>query len=131
MLFIIIVFIFIFLCVDNLDVIDIVLFNKSIKLCGDEVFFVGYKEVKLLLLDIKWIVDNFGRIFVRFISRSKIFMYRGVMIGDMKQFEESEYSSDGIDGEYDIEIKCIRTFIISSLMNRYISIGVKLSDVVY
>lgn len=84
MLFIVIVFIFIFLCVDNLDVIDIVLFNKSIKLCGDEVFFVGYKEVKLLLLDIKWIVDNFGRIFVRFISRSKIFMYRGVMIGDMK-----------------------------------------------
>ena len=53
------------------------------------------------------------------------------MTGDMKQFEESEHSSDGTDGEYDTEIKCTRTFTISSSMNRYTSTGAKLSDAVY
>ena len=118
-------------CADNPDATDTASSIKSTKLCGDEAPPAGYKEAKPSPPDIKWTVDNSGRTLVRFTSRSKTSLHRGAMTGDMKQFEESEQSSDGTDGEYDTEIKCTRTFTISSSMNRYTSTGAKVSDAVY
>lgn len=118
-------------CADNPDAIDTASSNKSTKLSGDEVPPVGYKEAKPSPPDIKWTVDNSGRTLVRFTSRSKTSLHRGAMTSDMKQFEESGHSSDGTDGVYDTEIKCTRTFTISSSMNRYTSTGAKVSDAVY
>lgn len=116
---------------DSPDSTNIASSDKGTKIAGGEVPPAGYKEAKASPPDVKWTVDDAGQTLVRFTSGRTSSLHKGAMTGDLKQFEETEHSNDGTDGEHDTEVMCTRTFAFSNPMNRNTSTGAKVSDAVY